>query len=241
MLADEGTASASEILIGALQDWDRATVVGRRSFGKGLVQEQYDLSDGSALRLTIARYFTPIGRSIQRPYDKGGKAYYNEIANRYLDGETQSADSIHNDTTKLFKTNAGKIVYGGGGITPDVFVALDTTGFSSASSKLYSRGTIGVFTYNFYLEHRDELLKYSQPSDFIKQFSFSEDNWKSFAAAAAKDSISLATVGVKEKNDLITNIRSSLARMLWRYEGLYEVLNAADPAIARSLEILNKK
>lgn len=241
VLADEGTASASEILIGALQDWDRATVVGRRSFGKGLVQEQFDLSDNSALRLTVARYYTPIGRSIQRPYDKGGKAYYNEITNRYLDGETQSADSIHNDTSKLFKTSSGKIVYGGGGITPDVFVALDTTGFSSASSKLYGKGTIGVFAYRFYLQHRNELEKYQRPADFIQQFSFSEDYWKGFVAAAAKDSVNLSGVGVKEKTDLINNIRSSLARMLWRYEGLYEVLNANDPAIARSLEILNKK
>ncbi|MEI8060138.1 MAG: S41 family peptidase, partial [Ferruginibacter sp.] len=107
VLADEGTASASEILIGALQDWDRASIIGRRSFGKGLVQEQFDLSDNSALRLTIARYYTPVGRSIQRPYDMGGKAYYDEISNRYHDGETQSADSIKNDKNKIYKTKGG--------------------------------------------------------------------------------------------------------------------------------------
>src|SRR6185295_12056065 len=130
VLAVEGTASASEILIGALQDWDRATIVGRRTFGKGLVQEQFDLSDHSALRLTIARYYTPIGRSIQRSYANGEKAYFDEIINRYHDGETQSADSVKNDKNKIFKTSKGKTVYGGGGITPDQFIPLDSSAFS---------------------------------------------------------------------------------------------------------------
>ena len=115
VLADENTASASEVLLGALQDWDRATIVGRRTFGKGLVQDQYDLSDGSALRLTVARYYTPIGRSIQRSYKNGEKAYYDEVSNRFKDGETQFADSVKNDTSKVFKTKNGKKVYASGG------------------------------------------------------------------------------------------------------------------------------
>jgi len=240
VLADEGTASASEILIGALQDWDRATIIGRRSFGKGLVQEQFDLSDKSALRLTIARYYTPIGRSIQRPYTKGGKAYYDEISNRYHDGETQSADSVKNDTSKVYKTKAGKIVYGRGGITPDYFIALDTSGFSTNSAKVYNRGTIGSFAYKFYLQNLTQLKNYAAPADFVQHFSFSEDNWKLFVNAAARDSVDLSAIPAKEKQDLINRIKSTIARQLWRNEGFFESLNATDEALKKSIEILNK-
>ncbi len=240
VLADEGTASASEILIGALQDWDRATIIGRRSFGKGLVQEQFDLSDKSALRLTIARYYTPIGRSIQRPYSNGEKAYYNEINNRYHDGETQNADSIKNDTSKVYKTKAGKTVYGRGGITPDYFIALDTSGFSKNSALIYAKGTIGNFAYNFYLQNLTQLKTYKTPADFIKGFSFTEDNWKQFVLAVAKDSVNISVVSPKEKTNITNRIRSTIARQLWRNEGFFEVMNTSDEAIKKSLELLNK-
>ena len=240
VLADEGTASASEILIGALQYWDRATIIGRRSFGKGLVQEQFDLSDKSALRLTIARYYTPIGRSIQRPYTNGEKAYYDEINNRYHDGETQNADSVKNDTSKVYKTKGGKTVYGRGGITPDYFIALDTSGFSKNSAMIYAKGTIGNFAYNFYLQNIAQLKTYKTPADFIKGFPFTEDNWKQFVLAAAKDSVNISIVSLKEKTDITNRIRSTIARQLWRNEGFFEVMNTADETIKKSLEILNK-
>lgn len=238
VLADEGTASASEVLIGALQDWDRATIVGRRTFGKGLVQEQFDLSDKSALRLTVARYYTPIGRSIQRPYTNGSKVYYDEINNRYHDGETQYADSIKNDTSKVYRTKGGKKVYGGGGITPDYFIALDTSGFSINAAKIYNKGTIGNFAYNFYLQNLSQLKLYKTPADFVKGFLISEDNWKQFEKAALKDSINISVVSGKEKTDLISRIRSSIARQLWRNEGFFETMNATDETIKKSLEIL---
>jgi len=240
VLADEGTASASEVLIGALQDWDRATIVGRRSFGKGLVQEQFELSDKSALRLTIARYYTPIGRSIQRPYTNGGKAYYEEISNRYHDGETQNTDSVKNDTGKVYKTKAGKTVYGGGGITPDYFVAIDTADFSKNSAMIYNKGTIGNFAYNFYLQNLPVLKTFKVPADFIKGFSFTEENWKQFVQAAAKDSINISTIAAKERIDLTERIRSSIARHLWRNEGFFEVMNTTDEAVKKSIDILNK-
>ncbi len=240
VLADEGTASASEILIGALQDWNRATIIGRRSFGKGLVQEQFDLSDGSALRLTIARYYTPIGRSIQRSYANGGKAYYDEVNNRFHDGEVNSADSVKHDTTKIFRTQNGKIVYGGGGITPDIFVAIDTADYSITTAKIYYKGTIGDFAYRYYLQHQPALNKYKSISDFAKQFTFSDDNWKQFSAMAAKDSITLDTISPKEKNDLINRIESSIARQVWRNQGFYEILNIQDKAVLKSIEVLSK-
>ena len=240
VLADEGTASASEVLIGALQDWDRATIIGRRSFGKGLVQQQFDLSDNSALRLTVARYYTPIGRSIQRPYTNGSKVYYDEITNRYHDGETQHADSTKNDTTKAYKTMGGKRVYGGGGITPDYFIPLDTTGFSSNTAKIYNKNIIGNFAYHYYLQNLATLKTFKTPGDFAKGFIFSEDNWNGFVQAAAKDSVNIDSINEKVKADLVNRIRSSIARQLWRNEGFFETINTTDQAIKRSLEILAK-
>ena len=142
VLTNEGTASASEVLTGALQDWDRATVVGRRSFGKGLVQEQFQLSDGSGLRLTVARYYTPLGRSIQKSYKNGIDAYNKDLLNRFHNGEMSFADSIKHTDEKLYKTASGKQVYGGGGITPDVFVAYDTLAFDKEiGQSLFKRNT----------------------------------------------------------------------------------------------------
>jgi carboxyl-terminal processing protease len=239
ILADEGTASASEVLIGALQDWNRATILGRRSFGKGLVQEQYDLSDGSALRLTVARYFTPIGRSIQRPYKNGEKAYYSEITNRFHDGEMNSADSIKNDTSLIFKTNSGKVVYGGGGITPDIFMPMDTIGFGPMSTKAYLKGIFGDFAYKFYLQNIQLLKTYKSPSDYKSNFLFNEENWRQFTVFAAKDSLALHPISTPEKDNFILQIKSAIARQLWRNEGYYEIINSQDKTIKKAFEILN--
>ena len=146
ILADEGSASASEVLMGALQDWDRAKIVGRRSFGKGLVQEQYDLSDHSALRLTVARYYTPLGRSIQRSYKQGAKSYYEDVSNRFVHGAM--ADSLKNDTTTLFTTKAGKKLFGSGGISPDFYIALDSNLSSNLTRKLITTNILSDVGYS---------------------------------------------------------------------------------------------
>jgi carboxyl-terminal processing protease len=241
VLSDEGTASASEILIGALQDWNRATIIGRRSFGKGLVQEQYDLSDGSALRLTVARYFTPVGRSIQRPYANGEKAYYDEITARFHDGEVINADSVKNDTTKVFKTQNGKLVYGGGGITPDIFVAFDTNTIGTLTlSKLYYKGSIGQFAYKYYLQNQEKLSSYKNAADFASNFTLAEQDWGNFKEQARKDSVNLDTISEKEKVELSTRIKSSIARQLWRNQGYYQTVNTHDEVIKKALEVLVK-
>ena len=238
VLADEGTASASEILIGALQDWDRATIIGRRTFGKGLVQEQFDLSDKSALRLTIARYYTPVGRSIQRPYTNGDKAYYDEVSNRYH-GENPYMDSIKNDTGKVYKTKGGKTVYGKGGITPDFFIAMDTASFTKNTALIYNKGTIGNFAYHFYLQNMAQLKTFKSTRDFINSFSLNDEGWKQFTALATKDSVNLSSITAKERADLTNRIKSNIARQLWRTEGFFEVMNMDDEGIKKALEILN--
>lgn len=237
LLMDEQSASASEVLAGALQDWDRAEVVGRRSFGKGLVQEQYNLSDGSALRLTIARYYTPSGRSIQKPYDKGIDDYDNDIVNRYRHGELVNADSNKVDNGKAFKTNGGKTVYGGGGIMPDYFIAADTTTGIKALGTVYQNNTISNYTYLYYTTHTAQVSSFPTASAFANGFNFTEQDWKNFVAFAAKDSISLAWISTNDKIYLNQRMKGLLARYKWRNEGYFQVLNLKDEMIGKALKI----
>ncbi len=239
VLTDEGSASASEVLAGALQDWDRATIIGRRTFGKGLVQEQYDLSNGAALRLTVARYYTPSGRCIQKPYNNGGD-YHQEIMERYKHGAFVNADSNKVSNGQAFKTSKGKTVYGGGGIMPDVFVSLDTSTYSPALSKLYLSSTLSNFIYSYYIQHRPEFKPYRSPADFITSFQQTEGVWKDLVPYAAKDSLQLTNLSGAEKNLAQQRIKALLARQLFRNEGFYVVYNQTDPVIKKARELISR-
>jgi len=240
LLVDELSASASEVLSGALQDWGRATIIGRRTFGKGLVQEQYDLSDGSAIRLTVARYYTPLGRSIQRSYEKGKKVYMDELWNRFSNGQLLYADSNKVNNGKEYKTKNGKILYGGGGIMPDVFVPIDTFGYSQKVNKLLIDGNFNGYVYNYYLQHRKEVDSYKTSGDYIQGFNHTNEMWDGFTNYATKDSVDLSTVTAKEKELLEKRLKAFLARFRWRNAGYYQVLNNDDPAIKKALEEMKK-
>jgi carboxyl-terminal processing protease len=238
LLADEGSASASEVLLGALQDWDRATVVGRRSFGKGLVQEQYDLNDKSALRLTVARYYTPLGRSIQRSYKNGSRSYYEEISKRFVHDNSFATDSIYNDTSKIYKTKEGKKLYGSGGIRPDYFVPIDTVAVGLTTKRLSIKGTLDNFGYKYFKQKNTELSKYKNATQFVNEFTVSESDWAYFATLASKDSISLFNISAKEKAFLASNLKSAIARQLFKTEGYYESLNREDEGLKKALEVV---
>ena len=240
VLVDELSASASEVLAGALQDWDRATIVGRRTFGKGLVQEQYQLSDGSALRLTVARYYTPIGRSIQRPYDKGKKVYMEEIYNRYESGEMLTADSIHFKNQQSYKTKGGKTVYGGGGIMPDVFVPIDSSLFIQSITKLYLDGRFNNFVYQYYTKHLDHWQQYKNPADFAARYNNLNDAWSELVKYASKDSINLKNVPADDRSEVQDRIKAYLARFRWRTQGYYEVMNTTDDMVQKALAVLRR-
>jgi len=241
VLTDEGTASASEVLVGALQDWDRATIIGRRTFGKGLVQEQYQLSDGSALRLTIARYYTPTGRSIQKPYNKQDHESYNEeVMNRFHDGEVLHGDTSGIHAGKIYKTNGGRKVYGGGGITPDIFVAFDTATINKNVTALYVENTLVRFIYFYYIQHRSEFKQYKTASDFAAGFHDENKLWNGLVDYAAKDTINLKTIPEKDKQLLLRRTKAMLGRQAWRLEGYFEVANTYDPVIRKAMEEINK-
>ena len=240
LLIDELAASASEVLAGALQDWDRATIIGRRSFGKGLVQEQYTLSDGSAIRLTVARYYTPLGRSIQRSYENGKEVYMDELMERYANGQMLHADSSQFVIGQTYVTKKGKKVYGGGGIMPDIFVPFDTSRLQSSVTKLYLEGTFNNFVYQYYSKRLPQFTQYTSPADFDERYVNLDDAWNKLVLFAKKDSINLQNIPAVDKQAIQQRLKAHLARFRWRNQGYYEVLNSNDPTIQKALTVLSK-
>lgn len=239
VLIDDGSASASEILAGALQDNDRATIIGRRSFGKGLVQEQSEFSDSSAIRLTIARYYTPTGRSIQKSYADGIEAYYEEENNRYANGELESADSIKINDSIKFKTPGGKIVYGGGGIVPDVFVGLDTAGRSLYLTEVFFTGTVNDFAFEYSDRERGKLKGYKTIDNFNKSFSITPAILNEFIVYAEKNKIKRNTKEIAQSEKILKNqLKALIARNIFNGEGYYQVIQSQDNVLKKAVELM---
>ncbi len=239
VLIDDGSASASEIIAGAIQDNDRGTIIGRRSFGKGLVQEQSEFSDGSALRLTIARYYTPTGRCIQKPYTDGLEAYYNEEYRRYTSGELENADSVKILDSLKYSTPAGKIVYGGGGITPDVFVPLDTVGRSRYLTEVMYGGLVNDFAFSYADKERKKLNAYKTFNNFNSTFNINEEVFNEFVAYTGKNKIVTNPQQINLSKQIIkTQLKALIARNIWSSEGYYPVIQSRDNVLKKAIELM---
>ncbi|MDE6395121.1 MAG: peptidase S41, partial [Duncaniella sp.] len=239
VLLDEFSASASEIFAGAMQDNDRGLIVGRRSFGKGLVQNQLELPDSSAIRLTIARYYTPSGRCIQKTYAPGVD-YERELLNRYEHGELYSADSIRQDKSLEFTTLHGRTVYGGGGITPDIFVPNDSTGITSYYINVVNAGLIQKYTFAYSDTNRERLSKSKDGRELVTMLPDDDTLLQDFVSYAQANGIAPRWYYINiSRNLLVNSLKAMIARNIHGVQGYYEVFNDSDPTVAAALDALD--
>ena len=242
VVVNQYSASASEIFSGAIQDWDRGVVVGRRTFGKGLVQRPFPFTDGSLIRLTIARYYTPSGRCIQKPYDKGNDAYARDIIDRYNNGELTSADSIHfPDSLRYTTLRSKRVIYGGGGIMPDRFVPFDTTQYTKYYRSLVAKGVINTFSVNYVDKNRKQLKRqYKTEEDFCSRFSVSDDMVEELTQLGLREKVEINKEELKTSAPLIRRVlKSMIARDLWTMDAYFRVYNEENDIVQEALRIIS--
>ncbi len=242
ILIDESTASASEIVSGAVQDWDRGLIIGRRSFGKGLVQRQMNFTDGSSIRLTVQRYYTPSGRCIQKPYDDGLEAYLKDKEERYKKGEYFSLDSLNlPDSLKYFTNIKKRPVFGGGGILPDIFVPLDTTENSDYFSDLIRTGVNNEWALTFSDKNRDQLLaQYPEVDKFVAEWNIPESAIKELQEMAEKEKVTFNAEQWKiSEHAILVRSKALIARNLYNNEAFYKVINNLNPSLKKALDVIN--
>lgn len=241
VLVDEGSASASEIVSGAIQDWDRGLIMGRRSFGKGLVQEPFTLKDGAVVRLTVSRYYTPSGRCIQKDYTHGYEAYEHEINERFALGETRDSSLQRVNDSTIYKTSNGRIVYGGGGITPDVFVGIDTSYLNDFYTGIFSQSLLSRFAYNYIDRNRNNLsTTYKSAGAYNLSFIIDDKLWNEFITYAnqnTKTPFDKAQINASASQAKLM-LKAFIARQIWRDEGYYTVLNSEDRMIRKALQTI---